>query len=452
MRARILGTGVAMALVVIASSTRVGSAAELTHGYLLGDVRPDMIKIWVRTDTAATVGIEYSTNPDLSDSSFSVARPTRAARDFTRILQLHWLEPETTYYFNVLVDSVRWYAPPYPTFKTAPPFQSPRSFEFAVLADQTTIPKFPFQGAPVFEYVAQHEPAFVVQIGDFDHRFDHWSPPRTVQLFRDMYKDLRSESTVAGLDFATYIKQFPFYYIYDDHDFGWQWKETYDGGPTRSPYLLNLMIAYYEYYPCPQRPNWLDGAWNTFQYAHCDFILLDARAQRDRQDDPDDENKSMLDGDNIPIGQKEWFKSCLLNSQATWKFVFCGVMFNTTPRRSGTFYHYQTEKQEILDFIADNNIKNVIWFSGDYHTGGAIDDGTNAGLPEVLVPHTNLLSRGNVNYKRGKWTHGIMPLGPDAPWGAGYALTRIETDPDRVTLETRGVEGMRHQLILEPEP
>jgi len=442
----------AVALFVVALSARGGSAAELTHGYMLGDVRPDMIKIWVRTDAEATVRIEYSTNPDLSDSILSVVRLTRAQRDFTRIITLGCPQPETTYYFNVLIDSVGWYSSPYPSFTTAPPYNTPRNFEFAVLADQATIPSFPDRGCPVFEYVAQHNPAFVVQIGDFDHRFNPGSPPRTVVRFRQMYKDLRSETTVAGLDFATYLRRFPFYYIYDDHDFGWQWAETADGGPTRSPYLRNLMIAYYQYYPAPQRPTWLDGAWNSFPYAHCDFILLDARAQRDRQDDPDDENKSMLDGDNIPNDQKTWFKSRLLNSQATWKFVFCGVLFNNTVGRWGAFYDYQTERQEILDFIADNNIKNVIWFSGDYHTGGAIDDGTNADLPEVLVPHTNLPSRGNWIRTHGEWSHGILPMGPDEPYNAGYALARIETDPDRVTLETRGVEGMRLQLVLEPEP
>ncbi len=442
----------AVAFFLIALSGRGGLAAELTHGYMLGDVRPYGIKIWIRTDTAASVRIEYGTNPDLSDSSLSAKRNTRSPRDFAQIFTLSGLEPETTYYFNVLVDSVGWYASPYPSFTTGPRYDMPRDFEFAVLADQASIPRFPDQACPVFEYVAQHSPAFVVQIGDFDHRFDHWSPPRTVELFREMYKDLRSETTVAGLDFATYLRQFPFYYIYDDHDFGWQWADTYYGGPTRSPYLRNLMIAYYEYYPCPQRPNLSAGAWNSFRYAHCEFILLDARAQRDRQDDPDDENKSMLDGDNIPNSQKTWFKRRLLYSQATWKFIFCGVLLNDTVKRRGSFYQYQTEKQEILDFIADNNIKNVIWFSGDAHSGGAIDDGTNAGLPEVLVPHTNLLSHGTQTAFPGDWSHGVVPQGPDPPYHAGYALARIETDPDRVTLETRGVEGMRLQLVLEPEP
>ena len=452
MRRKIAGRGMAVALCAVALSARGGSAAELTHGYMLGDLRPYGIKIWVRTDTAATVRIEYGTNPDLSDSSLSATWYTRSQRDFTQIVALSCLEPGTTYYFNVVIDSVGWYSSPYPSFTTAPRSNLRRGFEFAVLADQASIPRFPDQGCPVFEYVAQHNPAFVVQIGDFDHRFNPRWPERTIDLFREMYKDLRSETTVAGLDFATYLRQFPFYYIYDDHDLGWQWAETLYGGPTRSPYLQNLMIAYYEYYPCPQRPNLWAGAWNSFRHAHCEFILLDARAQRDRQDDPDDENKSMLDGDNIPNDQKTWFKSRLLNSQATWKFVFCGVLLNDTVRRSGTFYHYQTERQEILDFISQHNIKNVIWFSGDYHTGGAIDDGGNAGLPEVLVPHTNLPSRGNWLNTHGEWSHGILPMGPDDPYNAGYALARIETDPDRVTLETRGVEGMRLQLVLEPEP
>ena len=40
----------------------------------------------------------------------------------------------------------------------------------------------------------------------------------------------------------------------------------------------------------------------------------------------------MLDGDNIANGPKEWLKSPLLNSTATWKFIVSTVPFNPTTK------------------------------------------------------------------------------------------------------------------------
>jgi alkaline phosphatase D len=179
--------------------------------------------------------------------------------------------------------------------------------------------------------------------------------------------------------------------------------------------------------------------------------MLDCRALRTRQDDPDGPAKSMLAGISTPVNQKEWLKSILLNSTAVWKFITCGVIMNPTVARGGTWYDYPDERNEILNYIADNNIKNVVFFSGDYHTGGAIDDGTYSGIPEVLVPNTNL-NNGPGPGVHGDWSVGIRGEGPVEPYGNGFSLVTIDTNPDTVTLETRGVENeVRLQLVLHAQ-
>ena len=99
--------------------------------------------------------------------------------------------------------------------------------------------------------------------------------------------------------------------------------------------------------------------------------MLDVRAQRDASDDPDGPDKSMLDGDGISNGQKNWLFQGLLNSTATWKFLVSGVTFNPDCKPSDSWGAFLTERQELLDFISNNNIQNVIVLSGDAHTGGA---------------------------------------------------------------------------------
>ena len=109
--------------------------------------------------------------------------------------------------------------------------------------------------------------------------------------------------------------------------------------------------------------------------------------------------------------QLDWFLNALKNSTATWKFIISGVPFNkniqplvelplllqgtqfTIAGYPGTgfrlsysfsdyFGAYAYERTKILNYIKNNAIKNVIVISGDTH-GCAIDDGTNAGLPEM---------------------------------------------------------------------
>lgn len=441
---------VAVAIVCCAGSFVSAEPAVLTHGPVLGDVGPDHIKVWVRTDVESAVQLEYGVEADLSDAIVSPLRYTGLDADFTRIFHLRRLDPRTTYFFNVLLDGVRQFEAPFPTFMTAPPRGEQDFFSFAVLADQANITKFSNAGCPVFKAIARRNPRFVVQIGDYDHRF---STGATITLdgFRQMHKDLRSTETVAGKDFVDYLQQFPLYHVYDDHDWGWQWGDTLATGLTYSPYADIVLQAFREYYPSPPLGNPDEGCWGKFEYANCEFFLLDARARRDRQDDPDDDNKSMLAGEDIYNNQKDWLKQGLLASRATWKFIFCGVLLNDTVGRYGTYHHYPNEKQELLDFLAGNDIHNVIWISGDYHTGGAIDDGTNAGLPEVLVPHTNLQRGGSTTIK-GDWSVGAIGRGPTAPFKAGYALIKVGTGPDRVVLETLGLEGRRLRLVLLAQP
>ncbi len=67
--------------------------------------------------------------------------------------------------------------------------------------------------------------------------------------------------------------------------------------------------------------------------------------------------------------QKQWLKDGLLNSTATFKFIMNGppitqLLFLPYDRWEA----WSAERTEILDYIVNNNIKNVIWLSTDFHT------------------------------------------------------------------------------------
>lgn len=153
----------------------------------------------------------------------------------------------------------------------------------------------------------------------------------------------------------------------------------------------------------------------------------------------------MLDGDecpeNKPKGQKQWLKDGLLNSHARWKIIVSTVPWNPTTPKGDAWWDFKAEQEELLEFFKYNDITGLIMVSGDIHTGGAIDDGANSGIPEMSVPATNLAGEGTScrlnnplqDLGCGEWSHGFS----DA--GSGYGL--ITLTPDSALIEARNEKG-----------
>jgi alkaline phosphatase D len=390
-----------------AHSTEVG----LTHGPLVGAVRPTTATIWIRTDSPAELQVEYSTTLDFQASVLSAVVETDQSRDLTGKLRLSGLKLKTQYFYRLWANGIA--LPGVYEFKTNPSDSSTEPFSFAVLSDFKTI------SAPVYAQTANENPSFVVFLGDFDHR-----NPSTLSAMRAMHRQMRGSETQAGQDFMKYIRQFPFYHVWDDHDFGKNDADKTFVGKQ------NALKAFREYFPTPPLPS-QDGIWHRFRYAEAQFFMLDLRSQRDPNYTPDGPNKSILGAD-----QKAWLKDSLLKSTARWKFLMSTVPFNPAAKPSDGWMAFQTERAEIVNFIQQNRIGGVIVISGDLHSGGAIDDGTNSGFPELSVPHANMEPpQCWTAQKPGIWSEGIL-CGIDNP---GYGS--ITVTPDSVTLHVKGIDG-----------
>jgi alkaline phosphatase D len=411
-----------LAAVVHAATAR---AVVETDGPLVGAVTDTTAKVFARTDAKANVLVEYSTDPSLASVTRSPSKKTMSFSDFTAVLPLSGLAPETTYYYRVTVNGVAQQSAPYPSFRTFPAQGAPREFRFAVLSDLDHVADG--RAAPVYEQVAAQAPVLVLQVGDFDH-----SVPLTLADMRLQHREARDGPHPAGLDFLEHIAtRFPVFHVWDDHDYG-----SNDADKTFAGRADSLQ-AFKEYYPLPALPN-PAGIWHKFSYGQAEFFLLDVRSQRDPNATPQGPGKSMLDGDNIPNGQKQWLEDSLRSSAATWKFVVTPVPFNNTAKRArrDAWSGFENERNEILDFIEDNDIEGVVFFSGDLHSGGGIDDGSNSGHPEMSVPHTNMPTGDSGTL--GEWSEGIL-TGTNG--NSGFGLVHVLRNPDRVLLETRGKNG-----------
>jgi hypothetical protein len=195
----------------------------------------------------------------------------------------------------------------------------------------------------------------------------------------------------------------------------------------------NSIRGYKENFPGYPLVNVSRGIYHKFIYGNAEFFVPDLRSQRSPnlnalkknntsglwEFDPP-EGHTILGRSNSPgsgENQIDWFLNSLANSNAVWKFIVSSVPFNRSQKAAidlsiilqdlvldvpsdqypdsirGIFAAmeladkwagFNTDIDTVLNFISVNNIKNVIVLSGDSHTA-AIDDGVNAGLPEIMA-------------------------------------------------------------------
>ncbi len=417
-----LAAGAAIAL----ASTAAGSdgavrAAVLAQTPLVGGVTDTSAVLVVRTSKPATVVVHYGTGV-LDSRSAAVA--TRSTDDNAAHVALAGLLPETTYSYAVEVNHVLGTGIFSFTTFAAPTEQ--RSFTFVAFADQDTP-----RPAPAYAAGASENPAFVVQLGDFTHLA---VGSKTSKLkVQDWWKlNLSStSSSPAGHSFSTAIAgSFPFVHIWDDHDYG-------DSDRTYK-YRSLAMQAFKDDFPTYPLSS-SKGFWQRFRYAQAEVFVLDLRSQRDPDKQADTASKSMLG----PI-QKAWLLNGLLTSTATWKFVVSSSVWNPHSKQSDSWALYRHEQDEIVDFIRTNSIGGVIFMSGDLHSGGAIDDGTNSYFSEISVPNTNTQSSTCTGGGGcGTWSEGYT-VGAQYD---GYAAFHVT--PDSVTIDAMGKDGeIRHTLTV----
>jgi alkaline phosphatase D len=285
---------------------------------------------------------------------------TEKQHGFTAKLIADQVEPGKTYNYTVYIDgnAVRR---PYPTvFKTQSLWEwrtDPPAFSL-VTGSCAYINEAPYDrpGRPygsdyqIFNSISQQKPDLMVWLGDNTYyREPDWAT-RTGMLHR--YTHSRSLPELQAL-----LASVNHYAIWDDHDFGpddsdgtWIHKETswevfrdFWGNPT---YGVNGMKS------CA----------TAFRYADVDFILLDDRYYRS-PDDCASCPRTMLGAE-----QFKWLKESLAASKATFKIIALGGQVLTTNEHAETYAHFfKAERDSLMAHIERENIKGVIFLTGDRH-------------------------------------------------------------------------------------
>lgn len=417
----------------------------MTHGPLTGAVTSTSAQIWLRTNEPATVKVEYAPHDGSGTPATSAELKTNAESDFTAHIPIENLAPSTLYDVTVSVDGVAQAQKG--QFKTFPPDDESAPFKMVIVTDfaYPRTPPTPQPDAPMrsFEFAQAEQPDLVFIGGDFDHRNPRLLPEKR-QMFKDLYSDDPNSPVIGFAPFL--LHQFPLAHHWDDHDFGG------DNSDRTSVQRETARQVYEEYFP--SYPFGEYGIYQSFKYgSDVEIFVLDERSQRDPNTSPDDEEKSMLNGEDHPDGQLDWFLDGLKNSTAKWKLVMSSSPLNETLLKEDSWARFSHEREIILNFIRDNQIGGVVFLAGDLH-GGALDDGSNAGVPSVVVPGVNRYACFTVPEKNlGKWSHGVYGSAASADNQKacpGYAVVTIAGDTAKIEIKD-SAGNLEIEMDLKPE-
>jgi alkaline phosphatase D len=348
-------------LILICFALSNNTLSQLVNGPMLGYSTYREQAIWVQTANEAKVQVAF--RPYSSGQKWSKTAAFQTTNQNALVCEeiLTDLQPGTIYEYRIFVDHKKIPLQGEQQFTTRPiwAYQKPApDFSFTIGSCNyinelsTDRAGAPYGGGyNIFQTITSKQPQFMLWLGDnVYYRESDWTS-RSGMIHR--YTHSRNIPEVAA-----FLANVPQFAIWDDHDFGPNNSDRSFIHKTISKEVFDLFWA-----NPPQSNSTLSGITNQFDWSDCQFFLLDNRYDR-----APNERK---DADRTILGksQLEWLKESLLNSPATFKFIALGGQFlNTAP----VFENYSangfnTERQEIIDFILQHHIKNVVFLTGDRH-------------------------------------------------------------------------------------
>jgi len=317
----------------------------------MGHVGHDEARLWLRatealpwevfvSEAGSTLPPVKVEGPALNDQSY-----------LSGIAILPGLKPNTRYQYQIVLGGREQLPLPLPTFITSPP---PDSAEKLRIVFGSCVGRTNSAAAPSWGELAARR-----ELDDDDGRFDvllmlgdnHYGDTTNMDHLRLHYMTHRLSAGWRDLAAKT-----PIYAIWDDHDFG---PNNSDG---TEPGKDNSLRAFRDFWPnpaCGEADN--PGCYFTFTRGQVQFFMLDCRYHRSPDAMPDGPEKAMLGTKQI-----EWLKRELLASKATIKILATGSEWQTFGSNDA-WNLYRHERDLLLKWIEENQLKGIILLSGDRH-------------------------------------------------------------------------------------
>jgi alkaline phosphatase D len=388
-----------LAAPIAAARTRPFKGGRFPDGVISGDPTPKGVSLWTRLDPSGgggtgTVELEVST-----DKAFRrvVARQnvkTGAASNHAVKARVVGLKPHEEYFYRF---ATKGSDSPVGRFRTALPADSNQPVKFAFFSCQDYTHGY----YNALDVMADGDYDFVVCLGDYiyaesyhsvkggtgvrDDKIGRENPQNpdvvreavTLADYRAKYQLYRSDPLLRAVH-----AKFPMIMLWDDHEVQDNYAgQAADGGLPPGKHFGQARKkaarkAFFE--SMPAFPGG-ERLYRTLQFGSTvELVVMDQRSYRANQPCDDAVVAPCADYDQprdfLGRKQMDFVKDALRSSKATWKLMANEVTVMPTRVLGGANYTYDTwegyprEREELLTFIRDQQIKDVVFLTGDIHT------------------------------------------------------------------------------------
>ena len=382
---------------------------QLPYGIQTGDLLGDRAILWARADRPARMLVEWATSESFADARSVIGPAALADTDLTAKLDLAGLPlgQEIVYRVSMvdLADAGLVSEPVQGSFRTPPAAKRPiRLLWSGDVAGQGWGINPDWGGMKIFEAMRALEPDFFIHSGDTIYAD---GPIAAEQAMPDggIWKNVTTEAKAKVAETLAefrgnyaynlqddHLRRFnasvPIFAQWDDHEVANNWypSEDFAQDPTKSAYKVTSAAllgaraarAFQEWMPV----RWDQTAWphlyRSFGYGpSLEVFRIDMRSYRG----PNTANRQVQPGPETAFlgsAQIRWLKQALLGSRATWKVIASDMpigllvrdgeeAFENLANGDGPPLGRELEMANLLRFIRDAEIANVVWLTADVH-------------------------------------------------------------------------------------
>jgi alkaline phosphatase D len=375
-----------------------GAAASAFPQGVASNAASDSAILWARVTKTGQVRYQVAKDKRFERILKRGSAPAAAENDFVVQPIVTGLAARTKYFYKFTFSG----ASATGSFRTLPDAASPAGFEFALTGDSDVLWKDPpspqDEAMAVLRRIKETNPDFWIYLGDTIYS-DSETGAEPALTLAEKWAKYRANRVPAA---KALFKSVSTWAQWDDHEF----INDFDGAvlsQTDPDLFAAGMEAFLNYFPTPEGPTYrkIDVG------SEADFFMLDERSFRSQS--PDEPNSPCRDesgaldlapqlptpfrqaflgkGPTDPeclahladpartmLGaeQKQWLKDGLDTSDATWKFIINQVpMAQLFAQPYDRWEGYWAERTELLEFIRDEDIENVVFLTTDIHANWA---------------------------------------------------------------------------------
>ena len=204
----------------------------------------------------------------------------------------------------------------------------------------------PGTSSRIFRHMAHTHADFMVWLGDNIYYLgDQY---KTYQNMFDRNLKIRRRYPVLN----NFLASMPQYAIWDDHDFG------PNDADDRWIQKDSALMIFKTFWPNPYEDS-IKANYFSYSYQDIDIYMTDDRMNRDPEGHPE--------GAFLGHDQLQWLKAKLKKSSASFKFLCVGSQVLNDNNSGESYANYPVERNDLINFIVDNNIKGVVFITGDKH-------------------------------------------------------------------------------------